>query len=104
MRRLSLGAWLLPVYSVLALIFLLTPIAYTFVFSFNDSVKSNLAWRGFTFDKWLTVCNEPGLCEAFGNSILVGIVATVLATALGTAIAIALVRYRFRFRDRKSVV
>ena len=42
MRRLSLGGWLLPVYSALALIFLVTPIVYTFVFSFNDSVIAAL--------------------------------------------------------------
>lgn len=97
--RFSLGRWLLPVYAVLTLIFLLTPIAYTFVFSFNDSIKSNLVWSGFTLDKWLNVCNAQGICEAFGNSILVGVVSTVIATALGTLIAIALVRYRFKARS-----
>ena len=59
-RRIGLGDWLLPVYVTLAFIFLLIPIAYTFVFSFNDSLKSNIAWRGFTFDKWLNVCNVEG--------------------------------------------
>lgn len=96
--RFSLGRWLLPVYSALALIFLLVPIVYTFVFSFNDSLKSNISWRGFTFDKWTNVCAAQGVCEAFGNSILIGVIATLAATTLGTAIAIALVRYRFRFR------
>jgi spermidine/putrescine transport system permease protein len=103
-RRMRLRGLGLPVYTVLALLFLLIPIAYTFVFSFNDSGKLNIAWQGFTFDKWLTVCNTQGLCEAFGNSILVGVVATVLATALGTLIAIALVRYRFRFRSSISLL
>jgi spermidine/putrescine transport system permease protein len=96
--RFSLGRWLLPVYSALALIFLLVPIVYTFVFSFNDSLKSNISWRGFTLDKWTNVCAAQGVCEAFGNSILIGVIATLAATTLGTAIAIALVRYRFRFR------
>ncbi len=31
-RSFGLGRWLLPVYAVLALEFLLTPIVYTFVF------------------------------------------------------------------------
>lgn len=97
----GLGLW---VYTVIALVFLLIPIGYTFVFSFNDSGKSNLAWRGFTLDKWLNVCSQPGLCEAFGNSILVGVIATVIATALGTAIAVALVRYRFKFRSSISLL
>ncbi len=104
--RVGLGDWLLPVYTVIAFVFLLIPIAYTFVFSFNDSVKSNIAWRGFTFDKWLNVCNVEGgaVCEAFGNSVVVGLAATVLATTLGTMIAIALVRYRFRARGAISLL
>jgi spermidine/putrescine transport system permease protein len=102
--RISLGKWLLPVYSVLALIFLLTPIAYTFVFSFNDSVKSNVIWSGFTLDKWTGVCNAQGVCSAFVTSILVGVIATIIATALGTLMAIALVRYKFRARSVISLL
>jgi spermidine/putrescine transport system permease protein len=102
--RFSLGSWLLPVYTALALIFLLIPIAYTFIFSFNNSIKSNISWRGFTFNNWLDVCNAQDVCAAFGNSILIGVVATVLATTLGTMIAIALVRYRFRFRSAISLL
>ncbi|WP_174722105.1 ABC transporter permease [Cryobacterium sp. TMT2-42-4] len=104
--KISLGKWLLPLYTVLALIFLMVPIVYTFVFSFNDSLKSNITWRGFTFDKWLNVCQvqNGAVCEAFGNSILIGVVATVAATTLGTMIAIALVRYRFRYRSQTSLL
>ncbi|MGN6742402.1 MAG: ABC transporter permease [Amnibacterium sp.] len=94
----TLGRWLLPTYSVLALVFLLVPIVYTIAFSFNSAVKSNIAWRGFTFRNWVTVCDQPGVCQAFGNSILIGVTATVLATVLGTLIALALTRYRFRGR------
>ncbi|MET3770009.1 spermidine/putrescine transport system permease protein [Marisediminicola sp. UYEF4] len=100
----GLGKLLLPLYTTLALLFLLIPIAYTFVFSFNDSVKSNISWRGFTFDNWTGVCNAQDVCEAFGNSILIAFVATVAATTLGTMIAIALVRYRFRFRSSISLL
>ena len=103
-RRFSLGRWLLPTYAVLALVFLLVPIAYTFVFSFNDSIKSNISWRGFTLDNWTGVCSAQGVCEAFGNSVFIGVVATLAATTLGTMIAIALVRYRFRFRSGISLL
>lgn len=105
-RRAGLGSWLLPAYTVMAFVFLMIPIVYTFVFSFNDSVKSNIAWRGFTFDKWLNVCNVEGgaVCQAFANSVVIGIVATVIATTLGTMIAIALVRYRFRARSVISLL
>ncbi|WAB80975.1 ABC transporter permease [Microcella daejeonensis] len=95
------GIW---VYSAIALTFLLIPIVYTIVFSFNDARRTNIVWRGFTLENWFTVCEAQGVCQAFGNSILIGVVATVLATTLGTMIALALVRYRFRFRSATSLL
>jgi spermidine/putrescine transport system permease protein len=96
--RLGVGRWGLALYSVLAFVFLLVPIVYTIVFSFNDYRRTNISWRAFTLDNWIGVCQAQGVCESFANSILVAVVATVVATVLGTMIAIALVRYRFRFR------
>ena len=99
-----LGKYTLGLYSLLALVFLLIPIVYTIAFSFNDSGRSNAAWVGFTFDKWLNVCDNQGVCDALGNSILVGLISTVLATVIGTAAAIALVRYKFKFRSAISLL
>ncbi|MGV3713727.1 ABC transporter permease [Pseudolysinimonas sp.] len=104
--RFGVGSVGLAIYAILAFILLLTPIVYTIVFSFNDTVKSNIVWRGFTWDNWTQVCvvENGAVCAAFGSSILVGAVATLGATVLGTAIAIALVRYRFRFRGAASLL
>lgn len=104
MKGSLLGRALLPVYTVLALLFLLIPIAYTLVFSFNDSYKTNISWQGFTIKNWTNACDAQGLCEAFGNSILIGVVSTIAATAIGTALAIALVRYKFRGRSIVSLL
>ena len=104
MRRLTLGTWLLPVYAVLALIFLLTPIAYTFVFSFNDSSKLNVQWVGFTLDKWLNVCSAQGVCAAFATSITVAVVATLIATALGDDYAKDIDASYGRFLDERATV
>ena len=104
MKNFSLGKYALPVYAVLAFVYLLIPIAYTFVFSFNDYRRSNIAWRGFTLDNWASVCEAQGVCEAFGTSVSIGVISTLIATALGTMIAIALVRYRFKFRSAVSLL
>jgi spermidine/putrescine transport system permease protein len=102
--RFSLGKYLLPTYVALTFLFLMIPIGYTFVFSFNDSIKSNIIWRGFTLDNWLDVCNQAEVCTAFGNSILIAVSATAVSTVLGTMIAIALVRYRFKFRSATNLL
>ncbi len=99
MKRFSLSKLTLPAYALLAMVFMLIPVVYTIVFSFNDSQKrTNTEWQGFTFDKWFGVCSNPDVCEALGNSIFIGAVSTLIATVLGTALAIGLVRYKFKAR------
>jgi spermidine/putrescine transport system permease protein len=102
--RLSLGKYLLPTYVILAFLFMAVPIVYTFIFSFNDSIKSNIIWRGFTLDNWLNVCQQQEVCDAFGNSLLIAVVSTLISSVLGTMIAIALVRYRFKFRSATNLL
>ncbi|MGN6273228.1 MAG: ABC transporter permease [Protaetiibacter sp.] len=98
------GSWVIGIYSIVALVIMMIPIAYTIVFSFNEARRTNIVWRSFTFDNWLSVCDDPRVCESFGNSILVGVVATIAATTLGTMIAIAIVRYTFRMRTLITVL
>ena len=87
------------IYAVFAFAYLFVPVAYTFAYSFNDSGKSNLRWRGFTLDKWSNPCGAPDVCPALVNSLRIGLVATVIATILGTMVAFALARHRFRGRS-----
>jgi spermidine/putrescine transport system permease protein len=100
----GLTKFLLPTYVLLIFMFLMIPIVYTFAFSFNDSIKSNIIWRGFTFNNWLNVCAQQEVCTAFTNSIIIAVSATVAATVMGTMIAIALVRYYFRFRSATNLL
>ncbi|WP_427871048.1 ABC transporter permease [Leucobacter luti] len=104
MKNFSLGKAFVPVVGAIALIYLLLPIAHVILFSFNDAGRNNIMWRGFTLDNWQNPCGAPQVCTAFGNSLLIGAVATVIATTLGTMIAIALVRYRFKFRSTVSLL
>ena len=87
------------IYAVIGFTYLFIPILYTFVFSFNDYVRSNLVWRGFTLDNWMNPCSPLDICPALGNSIKIGLLATTGATILGTLIAFALARYAFKGRS-----
>ncbi|CAB4576301.1 MAG: ABC transporter permease subunit [Actinobacteria bacterium] len=89
---------LLRIYAVVAFTYLLIPVAYTIAFSFNNGGRSNLVWKGFTFDNWLNPCGAPQVCTALGNSIKIGFLATLFSTILGTMIAFAIGRHRFRGR------
>jgi len=102
--RRSPGDALLVLFAVLAFGYLFVPIGYVLAFSFNDGGRSNLIWRGFTLDNWANPCGAPGVCEALVNSIQIGLVATLLATVMGTLLAYALVRHRFKARGAINVL
>jgi spermidine/putrescine transport system permease protein len=103
-ERAAFRGWPVAIYSIVLLAILLIPIVYTIAFSFNAARRTNIVWRGFTLDNWTGICDEARVCSAFGNSILVGVVATIFACALGTMIAIALARFRFRFRAAVTIL
>jgi len=84
---------------VMGFTFLFVPILYTFIFSFNNYIKSNLVWRGFTLNNWKQPCGVLDICPALGNSIKIGLLATFAATILGSMIAFALGRYAFTGRS-----
>jgi spermidine/putrescine transport system permease protein len=94
----------LRLYAVIAFAYLFTPIAYITVFSFNVPGRSNLTWRGFTFENWTNPCGAPDVCNALGNSLRIGLISTVIATVLGTMIAFALARHRFRGRSTTNLL
>ncbi|MGH2931383.1 MAG: ABC transporter permease [Gaiellaceae bacterium] len=90
---------LLTVYAILAFAYLLVPIGVVILFSFNDPAgRYNYTWQGFTLDHWRNWNGVPGLSDAMVLSIEIALVASIVATALGTLIALALVRYGFRGR------
>jgi spermidine/putrescine transport system permease protein len=69
------------------------------LFSFNDNKgRFNFTWQGFTLRHWQHPFADPDLAKALTTSLEVAVIATLIATALGTFMAMALVRYRFRGR------
>src|SRR4051794_9052292 len=94
-----LRTWLLGIWSVLALLYLFIPVFIVILFSFNDNKgRFNFTWQGFTLRHWQHPFADSDLSKALTNSIEIALVATLIATALGTFMAMALVRYRFRGR------
>ncbi len=92
--------WALGIWSAQALLYLFIPIFVIVVFSFNDPVgRFNFTWASFTLDHWLHPFTNPDLATAMKNSLLIALISTLIATALGTFMAMALVRYGFRGRS-----
>ena len=94
-----LDRWLLPVFTTLAIIYLMIPIMVMIVFSFNKPAgKFNYIWNTFSLDGWLHPFDWPGLGDAVITSLTVAVLSTIFATILGTMIGLALTRYDFRGR------
>ena len=95
----------LTVYSILFFAYLLLPIAVVVVFSFNQPVgKFNYTWHAFTWNNWRYWDGVPGIRSAIFLSLEIALIASIVATALGTLIALALVRYSFRGRASTNLL
>jgi spermidine/putrescine transport system permease protein len=95
-----LRKWVLGVWSGLALLYLFIPIFIVVLYSFNDNRgRFNFTWQGFTLKHWEHPFASADLTNALQNSLLIALVSTIIAVALGTFMALALVRYGFRGRS-----
>jgi spermidine/putrescine transport system permease protein len=95
----------LTVFALLALAYLLVPIAVVILFSFNDPAgRRNLIWQGFTFENWANPLSFPDLRGAVVLSLQIAALSSIFATVLGTAIGLALTRYQFRGRSATNLL
>jgi len=95
----------LTAYSILFFAYLLLPIAVVIAFSFNDPKgRFNYTWQGFTWKNWQHWNAVHGLPGALWLSLEIAVIASLVATALGTMIALALVRYGFRGRGTTNLL
>jgi spermidine/putrescine transport system permease protein len=95
----------LTLYSLLFFAYLLLPIGVVIAFSFNNPKgRFNYTWRGFTFKNWEQWNAIPGIQSAITLSLEIALLASLLATALGTFAALALVRYGFRGRGAANLL
>jgi len=91
--------WAIGIWAALALIYLFIPIFVVALFSFNDNKgRFNFTWEGFTWRHWQHPFSVEGLGPALEKSLIIGLLATLIALVLGTGIALATVRHRFRAR------
>lgn len=105
MRRPKGSLWqrwqprILPIFTTLAIVYLMVPIAVMIVFSFNKpDGKFNYIWAQFSLDAWRHPFDYPGLGDAVITSLAVAIISTLIATTIGTMMGLALTRYSFRGR------
>ncbi len=80
-------------YVGLMLAFLYLPILVLILFSFN-STKSHAVFSGFTLDWYGKLFRNEMIMTALGNTLIVAVMASVVATVLGTVAAIGVHKMR----------
>ena len=74
-------------YIALLLLLMYLPILVLVVFSFTDTTNL-FTWDVFTFDLYVRLFNNKEIMTAVGNTLLVALISSLVASALGTFAAI----------------
>lgn len=90
-RRTGWGRRFLRVELGVLLAFLYLPILVVVALSFNKSGQPT-AWGGFSLTWYESVLANAPLLKAFGNTLIVGVATTIVATVIGTLLALGLER------------
>ena len=85
----------LKTYVFLAYAFVFAPIAASFVFSFNSDRFPSIPLGHFSLEWYKAVATDPLVWEGLRNTLMVGVIVGVVATALGFGAAYTDCRYRF---------
>lgn len=87
--------WALRLYVLVSFAFVFAPIAASFVFSFNKDRFPSLPLGGFSTEWYRAVGTDPLVWQGLWNTLTVGVVVSLVATALGFGAAYTDYRYRF---------
>ncbi len=78
-------------------IFLFLPISVIVVNSFNaTTTKPYLTWKGFTYDWYIELFDNSSLLASFGTTMIIAVISTLLATAIGTLAAVRIYKHTIR--------
>ena len=86
-----------------AMVFLYIPIVVLIVYSFNDS-KIIASWQGFTFKYYKLLFQNREILVALQNTLVIGLLSTIISTTLGVTAALALENLKFKARGYFSLL
>ena len=79
------------------MLFLYAPIFVLIVFSFN-STRSRTVWSGFTLEWYRRLFTDGTVLDAFYTTLIIAVLASVIATIAGTFAAVGFYNMRSRWR------
>ncbi|HSF80702.1 MAG TPA: ABC transporter permease [Anaerolineales bacterium] len=91
------GNGLLGSNALLVFAALYLPVIILVIFSFNNT-RSIAVLTGFSIEWYTKLTHNVELLDAARNSLIVGLISTVVSTVIGTLTALGMERFRFRLR------
>ncbi len=85
------------IFTFLVFLFLYIPMILLVVSSFNQGTDMAV-WKGFTFSQYGELFRDRSLLRLLGNSVLVAVLSSLIATILGTMAALGIHAMRGRMR------
>ncbi len=87
------------IYFAVIMAFLYLPLIYLIAYSFNDGKTS--VWKGFTMKWYTALFNDSQIMTSLYNTLIIALLASILATVLGTLAAIGI--YNFKGGVRSAI-
>ena len=84
---------LIRLFTLLVYLFMFTPIAIVVILSFNDAQFGGFPIEGFSLRWFYALAENDAIVRAFRTSLLLGLLAAIIATTLGILASLALMRY-----------
>ncbi|MEA3363229.1 MAG: ABC transporter permease [Thermodesulfobacteriota bacterium] len=99
MQKFISGWTLIKIFTLLVYIWMFAPIVAVVLLSFNPQQFGSFPMTGFSFKWYGELFHNPSIMGAFKNSLILGSLTAILATAAAVPAALAFVRYDFRGKD-----
>ncbi|MFU8768858.1 MAG: ABC transporter permease, partial [Desulfotignum sp.] len=99
MKKLISGWTLIKLYTILVYVWMFAPIVVVVILAFNPRQFGTFPMEGFSFEWFVKLSQNATIMAAFKNSLVLGSLTAVIATAIGVPAAMAFIRYDFRGKE-----
>jgi len=99
MKKLISGWSLIKLYTILVYVWMFAPIVAVVILAFNPQQFGTFPMEGFSFKWFVKLSQNSTILDAFKNSLVLGSLTAVFATAIGVPAAMAFIRYEFKGKE-----
>ncbi len=98
--KLRISGWsLIRLYTILVYLFMFLPIVVVIILSFNPLQFASFPMQGFSLKWYVQLAQNESILRAFKNSLVLGSLTAVIASAIAVPAAMAFVRYSFKGKN-----